>query len=93
MLAAAFLLLGLAVGFQTGRSSGFETGSEWALVQADLLAREAGLSMPVVLDQGTFRVIMKQPRGLYKRAWRLADEYDESRIAKRVVKERVQTEF
>jgi hypothetical protein len=82
LLAALFLIVGLAVGFQTGRSSGFETGSEWALVQADILAREAGLSMPVVLDAGTFRVIMKQPRGLYRRAWRLADEHEEAKLAR-----------
>lgn len=92
VLACAFLLFGLAVGFQTGRSSGFETGSEWALVQADILAREAGLFMPVALDDGKFRVIMKQPRGLYRRAWQRADEYDEARLAKRG-KNSVRAEF
>ena len=76
-MALTFLLLGLAAGFLFGRSTGFETGSEWALVQADILAREAGVFMPVYLDDGAFRVVIKQPRGLYKRAWQQADLYEE----------------
>jgi hypothetical protein len=78
-IAIILLLIGLAVGFQVGRSAGFETGSKWALVQADILAREAGVFMPVYLDEGGFRVVIKQPRGLYKRSWQLADEYDRGR--------------
>ncbi len=92
-LAALFLLLGLAVGFVAGRSSGFETGSQWALVQADIVAREAGVTMPVVLHEGGFRVIMKQPRGLYRKAWQRADAYDSARLVKRVQKENGQTVF
>jgi hypothetical protein len=92
LFAFLFLLLGLAIGFKTGRTSGFETGSQWALMQADILAREAGLSMPVVLDAGTFRVIMKQPRGLYRRAWRLADEHETATPA-RQEKTGARTEF
>ncbi len=82
VLAGIFLLLGLSIGFKTGRSSGFETGSEWALMQAQIHAREAGVYMPVVLDDGKFRVIMKQRRGLYRQAWQKADDYDQARGAK-----------
>lgn len=71
-----FLVLlgaGFAVGFPVGKVAGFTSGSEWALLQANLLAQEAGVFMPVSLEQGQFRVVIKQPRGLYKRAWQLAD--------------------
>jgi hypothetical protein len=77
--ALSLLLLGagFAAGFPVGKDAGFNTGSEWALMQANLLAREAGVFMPVSLEQGQFRVVIKQPRGLYKRAWRLADAKEE----------------
>ncbi len=73
---AALLLAGFAAGFPIGQSVGFSTGSQWAIVQANLLAREAGLFMPVNYEEGKFRVIVKQPPHLYKRAWKLADRYD-----------------
>lgn len=76
LLAIALLGAGFAAGFPVGKSIGFETGSEWALVQADMLAREAGVFMPVYIEDGNFRVIIKQPRGLYKRAWERADRYE-----------------
>lgn len=82
VIALAFLAAGFAGGFLTGRSSGFETGSEWALIQAGIVAREAGVFMPVHFDGGKFRVVMKQPRGLYKRAWQLADQYEERAAVK-----------
>lgn len=68
---------GFAAGFPVGKDAGFTTGSEWALVQANLLAQEAGVFMPVSLEQGQFRVVVKQPRNLYKRAWQLADLEEE----------------
>jgi hypothetical protein len=72
------LAIGFAAGFPVGSTIGFTKGSEWALVQAAVLAKEAGLFMPVGFDEGMFRVIMKQPRGVYRRAWQLADKrYDE----------------
>ncbi len=74
--AIALLLVGFAAGFPVGKSIGFTTGSEWAIVQADILAREAGAIMPVYFEEGQFRVVVKQPRHLYKRAWQLADRYD-----------------
>jgi hypothetical protein len=73
----ALLMMGFAAGFPVGQSRGFSTGSEWALVQADLLAREAGLVMPVSLQAGQFRVILKQPKHLYRSAWLLADRHEE----------------
>lgn len=78
MLAIFLLVAGFAVGFPVGKSIGFATGGEWALVQADILAREAGLFMPVSIEEGSFRVVIKQPRKLYKRAWQLADLHEES---------------
>ena len=77
--ALALLATGFAVGFPAGKSSGFETGSEWALKQADVLAREAGVFMPVYLSEGSFRVVIRQPRGVYKQAWKLADRDEELR--------------
>lgn len=78
VLAMALLAAGFAAGFPVGKISGFATGSEWALVQADILAREAGVFMPVYFEDGSFRVVIKQPRGLYKRAWQLADKYEKT---------------
>jgi hypothetical protein len=83
-MTVALLLVLMAVAFHMGRSIGFNTGSEWALVQADIVAREAGLFMPVYLTEGKFRVVIKQPRGLYKRAWQRADEYEEVAALKAV---------
>jgi hypothetical protein len=77
ILSLALLGAGFAAGFPVGKDAGFTSGSEWALMQANLLAREAGVFMPVSLEEGQFRVIIKQPRNLYKRAWRLADEQEE----------------
>ncbi len=76
-LSLVLLGAGFAAGFPVGKDAGFNIGSEWALMQANLLAREAGVFMPVSLEQGQFRVVIKQPRGLYKRAWQLADAKEE----------------
>ncbi len=77
VMAIAFLTAGFAAGFPAGKSIGFTSGSEWALVQANILAREAGVFMPVSLSEGQFRIVIKQPRHLYKRAWELADRNEE----------------
>ena len=73
------LAIGFAAGFPIGSTIGFTRGSEWAIVQADVIARESGLLMPIGFDGGMFRVIMKQPRGLYKRVWQEADKRDRQR--------------
>ena len=77
MVAIALLVAGAAIGFPAGRDLGFKIGSEWALVQADLVAEEAGVFMPVQLQNDRFVVVLKQPPGLYRNAWRLADQFDE----------------
>ena len=77
VLTIALLIAGFAAGFPAGKSAGFISGSEWALVQANIVAREAGVFMPVSLNEGQFRVVIRQPRHLYKRAWELADKDEE----------------
>ncbi len=74
-LAVVLLLAGFAAGLPIGKSIGFTTGSEWALMQAGIFAREAGVFMPVYINEGQFRVVVKQPRGLYKRAWQLSEQH------------------
>lgn len=78
-IALTLLLLtaGFSAGFPMGQSRGFSTGSEWAFVQANILAREAGLFMPVNYAGGEFRITLKQPKHLYKRAWLLADLHED----------------
>jgi hypothetical protein len=63
---------GFALGFPIGQQNGFATGSEWAIVQADLAAREAGVFMPFSIEAGQIRVVVKQPTGIYKRAQQAA---------------------
>jgi hypothetical protein len=77
VLIAGFFAAGFAAGVPFGRSSGFTLGTEWAMVQAELLAREEGVFMPIRYEEGQFRIILKQPRHLYRRAWKLADRYEE----------------
>jgi hypothetical protein len=74
-LAIVLFMAGFGVGFPIGRSRGFSTGSEWAFVQANILAREAELFMPVNYEAGQFRIILKQPKHLYRRAWIVADRH------------------
>ncbi len=75
------LLVCVGVSYQVGKNAGFATGSEWALVQADIVAQEAGVFMPVYLKDGKFRVVLRQPPGVYRRAWETADQYEEEREA------------
>ncbi len=73
------LLACIGVSYEAGRNAGFKTGSEWALMQADIVAQKAGVFMPVYLKDGIFRVVIRQPRGIYKKAWKLADQYEEAK--------------
>jgi hypothetical protein len=75
-IAVILLLFLFTIAFHVGESAGFRMGSEWALLQADIVAREAGMSLPVYLEDGVFRVVFRQPPGLYQKAWQLADRYD-----------------
>ncbi len=78
MVIAIFLILiGFATGFPIGRSTGFTTGSEWALVQADIAAREAGVFMPVYIKDEVLRIVIRQPRNLHKRARHRAEIHDD----------------
>ncbi len=79
VLVPVLLLAGFAAGFPLGKNDGFAKGSEWALMQAGILAREAGLFMPVYLDEDTFKIVIRQPRNIYKRAWQLADRHAEKK--------------
>ena len=76
-LMIGLLMAGFGAGFPIGQSRGFSTGSEWAFVQANILAREAELFMPVNYEAGQFRIILKQPKHLYRRAWMLADRHED----------------
>lgn len=75
--AVALLAMGFAIGVPVGKNAGFNNGSEWAIIQAEIVAREAGMFMPVHLEDGVFRVKLKQPGDLHQRAWKIADKHFE----------------
>ena len=77
----ALLAAGFAVGFPIGQQNGFATGSEWAIVQADIAAREAGVFMPFSFEEGQIHVVVKQPTGIYKRAQMAALQSDRLQAA------------
>jgi hypothetical protein len=77
----ALVFFGFAVAFQFGQIIGFDTGSEWAIMQAAIVAREAGVFMPVYMSNGSFRVVLRQPPGLYKRVWQFADRHEDAKNA------------
>ena len=70
------LAAGFALGFPIGQQNGFSTGSEWAIVQADIAAREAGVFMPVSFEEGQIHVVVKQRTDIYKRAQHASLEGD-----------------
>lgn len=76
-LIAGLFAAGFAAGFPYGRNMGFSLGSEWVMMQIDMLAREEGIFMPIRYEEGQFRVLLKQPNNVYRRAWKLADRYEE----------------
>ncbi len=79
MALTALLLVCIGISYQAGKNDGFRSGSEWALVQAEIVAGEAGVFMPVYMKDGKFRVVLRQPPGVYKNAWKMADEYEEAK--------------
>ncbi len=95
IMGIVLVALGFALGFPLGKIVGFNNGGEWAIMQAEIIAREAGMFMPVRLENGTFRVKLKQPRGLHRQAWKFADKhFDELAIeanCERKLSERVMT--
>ncbi|MDA8099593.1 MAG: hypothetical protein M0042_08200 [Nitrospiraceae bacterium] len=73
-LVILFVLAGFAAGFSIGKVTGFNTGSEWAIVQAGIIAKEMGGAMPVALDgEGAFRVVVKQQPDIYRKAWKQSE--------------------
>jgi hypothetical protein len=77
VLGMALLVMGFAMGFPIGKIVGFNNGSEWAIVQAEIVAREAGMVMPVQMQGGVFRVKLRQPGDLHQRAWKFASKHFE----------------
>jgi hypothetical protein len=76
VLAVALLATGFAAAFPIGQQIGFTRGSEWAIIQAQLIAREAGVFMPISFESGQFRIVLRQPNHLYRMAWKLAERHD-----------------
>jgi len=77
----ALLVTGFALGYPVGKHTGFESGSEWALIQADLAARDAGVTMPVYLEDGLFHVVIRQSPDLHRRARLNAVQHDNAQRA------------
>ena len=73
LVAIVLISAGLAVGYPLGQYYGFSSGREWALVQADIVAREAGVFMPVSYRENRFHVVLRQPPGVYQQARSSAD--------------------
>lgn len=73
-VAIAVFMVGFAAGYPAGKTSGFLSGAEWSSIQASILAREAGVFMPVYYESGVFRVVFKQKKNFYKQAKQMADE-------------------
>lgn len=80
-LILALLAAGFSLGFPIGRHNGFTTGSEWAMVQADIAAREAGVSLPFSIEDGQIHMVVKQPAGIYKRAQLAALQSEQPQVA------------
>lgn len=75
-VAIAVFMAGFAAGYPAGKTNGFLSGAEWSSIQSSILAREAGVFMPVYYESGAFRVVFKQKKNFYKQAKQMADEND-----------------
>jgi hypothetical protein len=71
------LAMGFGLGFPVGQQKGFDNGSEWAIVQADMAAREAGMILPFILEDGQIRVVVRQSPDLHKWARKQAELYND----------------
>jgi hypothetical protein len=76
-LVLGLLAMGFAVGFPAGQQKGFGNGSEWAIVQAEIAAREAGMVLPFSLEDGQIRVVVRQSPDLHKWARNQAERYND----------------
>jgi len=77
VLILGLLATGFAMGFPVGQQKGFDSGSEWAIVQADMAAREAGMELPFSLEDGQIRVVVRQSPDLQKWARKQAELYND----------------
>jgi hypothetical protein len=71
------LAMGFAVGVPVGQQKGFNNGSEWAMVQMDMAAREAGMVLPFSLEDGQIRVVIRQSPDLHNWAKKQAALYND----------------
>jgi hypothetical protein len=77
VLILGLLATGFAMGFPVGQQKGFDSGSEWAIVQAGMAAREAGMELPFSLEDGQIRVVVRQSPDLHKWAQKQAELYND----------------
>ena len=76
-LILGLLATGFAVGFPVGQHKGFDRGSEWAIVQANIAAREAEMDLPFALEDGQITVTVRQSPDLHKWAKKQAALYND----------------
>lgn len=82
--ALGLLATGFATGYPAGQQKGFDSGCEWAMVQADMAAREAGMELPFSLEEGRIRVVVKQSPDLHKWARNQAALYNDRLTAAQI---------
>jgi len=87
------LATGFAMGFPVGQHKGFSRGSEWAIVQADIAAREAGMVLPFSLADGQIRVVIRQSPDLHKWARRQAALYNDRMTVNEAARSDIPVDF
>ena len=87
------LAMGFAMGFPVGQHKGFNSGSEWAIVQVDMAAREAGMELPFSLEDGQIRVVVRQSPDLHKWAQKQAALYNDRIKVAEVVRSAMPVDF
>jgi hypothetical protein len=80
LMILGLLAMGFAVGFPAGQQKGFDNGSEWAMVQMDMAARETGMVLPFSLEDGQIRVVIRQSPDLHNWAKKQAALYNDRLI-------------
>lgn len=81
VVTAALLVTGFALGYPIGKHRGFETGTEWAMLQAKLVAREAGVIMPVYFEDDAFHVVLRPDPADCGRTDEQAGQHDDANNA------------
>jgi len=64
--------IGIAIGHPIGKHEGFESGAEWAMFQASIIAKEEGIDIPVTYSEKCFKLTIKRKTGSFKRSQILA---------------------